>query len=69
MKNSDIALIILVSAVSVVAAYFISNAILGDANEKVETIDYIEEIEVGISDPSIYDFNTYIPVFDTVYWW
>ena len=36
MKSTDVALIILIAAVSMVVAYFVGNAILGDPNENVE---------------------------------
>ncbi|MDR2063870.1 MAG: hypothetical protein LBQ02_03755 [Candidatus Nomurabacteria bacterium] len=38
MKQSDIALVIFMSAVAVVASFFAFNAILGDPDEKVESV-------------------------------
>ena len=60
MKNSEIALVILVAIVSVVASYFICNAIMGDANELVEKISYVKTVDTAISEPSTNDFNTYM---------
>ena len=57
MKNSDIALVILVAAISMVASYFIGNAILGDPNERVESISYMEVIDDVIESPDIETFN------------
>ena len=42
MKNSDIAMIILVASISVVVSYFLGNAILGDPNDRVENIKLYE---------------------------
>ena len=57
MKNSDIALIILISAVSVVISYFTVNMIAGDPNDKVVTIDYLDEISGDIVEPDAEYFN------------
>ena len=57
MKNSDIAMVILISAVSVIAAYFLGNFILGDPNEKVEEIKYIDMISDSIDMPTSENFN------------
>lgn len=58
MKNTDIALIILVAAISVVASYLLGNAILGDPNDKVETLSYMDPISNNIEQPDIETFNT-----------
>jgi len=57
MKNTDIAMIILVAAVSVVASYFIGNMLLGDPNDRVETIEYMDKISNGIEQPHDDTFN------------
>ena len=59
MKNTDIAMIILVATISVVASYFIGNAILGDPNERVETVSYMDKIDEGIQEPDEETFNPY----------
>ena len=59
MKNSDIAMIILIASISVVVSYFLGNAILGDPNERVENISYMEKIESGIQEPDIETFNAH----------
>ena len=57
MKNSDIALIILISAVSIVISYFTVNMIAGDPNDKVVSIDYLDEISGDIVEPDAEYFN------------
>lgn len=59
MKNSDIAMIILVASISVVVSYFLGNAILGDPNDRVENISYMNKIDSGIQEPDIETFNAY----------
>ena len=57
MKNSDIAMVILIAAVSVVVSYFLGNAILGDPNNNVETISYMDPISSSIEQPDVETFN------------
>ena len=57
MKNSDIAMVILVSFVSVVVSYLLGNAIMGDPNDRVETIQYMTPISNTIEQPDIETFN------------
>ena len=59
MKNSDITLVILVASISVVVSYFLGNAILGDPNERVENISYMNKIDNNVQDPDIETFNPY----------
>jgi len=59
MKNSDIALVILIAALSFGIAYFITNAILGSPNEKFEKIKYIQDISSVIESPDQDTFNAY----------
>jgi len=59
MKSSDIALIILVAAVSVVASYFIGNAVLGDPYDRVEQLTYVKKVEAEVEQPDGEVFNPY----------
>ncbi len=59
MKNTDIALIILISTISVVASYFIGNAILGDPNDRVESVSYMTPISDTIDQPDSDTYNAY----------
>lgn len=57
MKNTDIAMVILIAAVSVVLSYFLGNAILGDPNDRVESIEYMDRISGSIDKPDAETFN------------
>jgi hypothetical protein len=59
MKNTDIALIILISTISVVASYFIGNAILGDPNDRVESVSYMAPISGDVDQPDSDTYNAY----------
>ena len=59
MKNSEIALVIVIATVSVVASYFIGNMFLGDPNERVEEISYMAEISNELVEPDVETFNPY----------
>jgi hypothetical protein len=57
MKNTDIALVVLIAAVSVAISYFLGNAILGDPNDRVTTVEYMEKISDTVEDPDIETYN------------
>ncbi|MBR5669693.1 hypothetical protein IKX12_01275 [Candidatus Saccharibacteria bacterium] len=59
MKNTDVALVILIAAVSVAISYFLGNAILGDPNDRVTTVDYMETISDTVEEPDVESFNPY----------
>jgi hypothetical protein len=59
MKNTDIAMIILVAAVSMLASYFLGNWILGDPGNRVETLKYMDKISGQVEQPSEENFNNY----------
>lgn len=59
MKNTDIAMIILVASISVVVSYFLGNAILGDPNDRVENISYMNKIDSNIQQPDVETFNSH----------
>lgn len=59
MKNSDIALVILIAIMSFGISYFVMNAVLGNPNDSVEKIDYIQEISGTIEEPDHETFNAY----------
>ena len=63
MKKTDIAMIILIAAVSVLIAFFATNAILGESSTeetKVKTIDAITST-VKDPDPTIFNSNAINP--------
>lgn len=57
MKNTDIAMVILIAAISVALSYFLGNAILGDPNDRVENLDYMVKISGSVDEPDIETFN------------
>ena len=59
MKSTDIALIIVIAAVSMVIAYFGGNALLGDPAEKYESVIYMDTITSELPDPDPETFNAY----------
>lgn len=57
MKNTDIAMIVLIATISVVASYFLGNAIVGNPSEKVEQIAYVESVDDYLSKPDAEIFH------------
>ena len=57
MKNTDIALVIMIALVATVISYFVGNALLGDPNEKVTSGEYMDVISSDVNDPDIESFN------------
>lgn len=57
MKNTDIALIILIAVVSVIASYFLGNWILGDPADLTADMIYVDEISGSLASPDIETFN------------
>lgn len=59
MKNSDIALVILIAAISFGLSYWIVGAIMKNPSKRVEKISYIQEISETIDEPDHETFNAY----------
>jgi hypothetical protein len=57
MKRTDLAMVVLIAAISVVAAYFITGAILGDAASEPVTVQKIDAISTDITEPDPAIFN------------
>lgn len=57
MKQSDIALVIFMSAVAVIASFFGFNALLGDPDEKLETVQTATLITQTAPNPDPLVFN------------
>ena len=57
MKNSDIALVILIAAVSIGLSYWLGNMFLGDPSDDVYEIAYVEDVSPDIMEPDIETFN------------
>ncbi|MBR5418868.1 hypothetical protein IK110_01285 [Candidatus Saccharibacteria bacterium] len=57
MKNTDVALVVMIAVVSVAVSYFLGNAILGDPNDRVTTVNYMESISDKVEEPDIETYN------------
>ena len=57
MKSTDIALIIFIAIVSIGISYFGMNALMGDPSDKVEKIEYINDISGVVVAPDDETFN------------
>jgi hypothetical protein len=58
MKKTDIAMVVLIAATSVFIAFFIAQAIFGNAGQRKTTIKTTDRIESSITMPSADIFNT-----------
>ena len=59
MKSSDIALVILIALISFGVSYGVINIFMPNPSEKVEKIDYIQDISAIIEEPDHETFNAY----------
>ena len=57
MKNTDIALVILIAAVSIGLSYWLGNLLLGDPSDDTYQISYVEGVSAEIMQPDIETFN------------
>lgn len=57
MKKSDIAMIILIASVSVLIAYFVAKAIIGDVGSQSVKVKTTDKITTSIDDPDPTVFN------------
>jgi hypothetical protein len=58
MKKSDIAMIILIASVSVLIAYFVAKAIVGDVQNETVKVKTTDTISTDITQPDTSVFNT-----------
>jgi mannitol-specific phosphotransferase system IIBC component len=58
MKKSDIAMIILIASISVLIAYFVAKAVLGDVKDQAVKVKTAEPITSEVSEPDKAVFNT-----------
>lgn len=68
MKKTDIAMIILIASVSMLIAYFIANAVLGDVRKdsvKVKTADKISS-DVAEPDKTVFNTNAINPTVEVI---
>jgi mannitol-specific phosphotransferase system IIBC component len=58
MKKSDIAMIIFIASVSVLVAYFVANAVIGNTKDEAVTVKTADPITTDIVEPDPTVFNT-----------
>lgn len=63
MKKTDIAMIILIAAVSVLIAFFVTRSLLGSSSDEAVKVPTIESIQptIGEVDPTIFNENAINP--------
>lgn len=63
MKRTDVAMIILIASISVVASYFVAKTVMGDTQSKAVTVKTVEAItdEVNPPDERIFNANAVNP--------
>lgn len=57
MKKNDIALLVLVVSLTLVASYFILKAIIGDPSQNTQSVERVEPISAELPEPSKAIFN------------
>lgn len=58
MKRSDVAMIILIASISMLAAYFLSKSILGDVGKQSVKVKTAEKITTEVVQPDSSVFNS-----------
>lgn len=58
MKKTDIATIILIASVSVLVAYFVAKAVLGDTQNQSVKVKTAERITTNVTEPDSTVFNS-----------
>jgi cell division protein FtsB len=68
MKKSDIAMIILIASVSVLIAYFVAKAIIGDVGSQTVKVKTTDKITTDVQEPdtSIFNSNAINPTVDVI---
>lgn len=68
MKKSDIAMIILIASISMLMAYFIGKAVIGDVQNETVKVKTAEPITTDISkpDPSVFNSNAINPTVEVI---
>lgn len=57
MKKNDIALLILIASIALVASYFAMKAIVGDPKQKSVQVETIERFSTDVTQPDASVFN------------
>ncbi len=57
MKKNDVALILLIVSISVVAAYFLGKAIIGEPKKQQQQVEVVQPISSTVNAPEASTFN------------
>lgn len=68
MKKSDIAMIILIASVSVLVAYFVAKALIGDVQNQSVEVKTAEPItaEINKPDPTVFNKDAINPTVEVI---
>jgi hypothetical protein len=58
MKKTDIAMIIFIASISVLIAYFVGNALIGDVKKETVKVKTADKITTDIAEPDATVFNS-----------
>lgn len=58
MKKSDVAMIILIASISVMVAYFVAKAVIGDTQNQSVTVKTVDSISTDVTQPDSSVFNS-----------
>jgi hypothetical protein len=58
MKKTDIAMIVLIASMSVLIAYFVAKAVIGDTQNESTTVKTADPISTEITEPETSVFNS-----------
>jgi hypothetical protein len=58
MKKSDVAMIILIASISVMVAYFVAKAVIGDTQNQSVKVKTVDSISTDITQPDSSVFNS-----------
>ncbi len=63
MKNSDVAILVIIASISVLVAYFVADAVIGKPSHQTVTVKTIAPISANVEtpDPSIFNKNAINP--------
>jgi len=57
MKRNDLALIVLIVSISMVAAYFLGKAVIGEPKKQQQQVEVVDPITADVTQPDAAIFN------------
>jgi hypothetical protein len=68
MKKSDIAMVILIASISVMVAYFVANAVIGNVSSQSVQVKTADPITANVAqpDPAIFNSNAINPTVQVI---